>query len=304
MQYAIKVLPEDAGKRLDVFLMDFSRARGLGLSRTFIQKLIAQGSVKLAGSTLLKPHQKIKAGENLEIVAEEQKECPLRPEEIPLEVVYDDQDLAVINKQAGLVVHPAPGNQSHTLVNALLYRFKKLSDIDPQRPGIVHRLDKETSGLMVAAKNNEAHLALREQFSTHSVRRTYVAIVRGEVAFDEDVVEIPIQRHPLRRKSMSVGFGPGSRYARTLYRTLKRTKCFSLLELVPFTGRTHQIRVHLAFLGHPILGDEKYGKNNEFPRLALHAKSLGFEHPRTGRPMYFDSELPPEFKEFIGKNMT
>lgn len=304
MQYALKVPSEDAGKRLDVFLMDFSRAHGLGLSRTFIQKLIARGSVRVAGSTLLKPHQKIKAGEDVEIVAEKPEECLLLPEEIPLEVVYEDEDVAVVNKQAGLVVHPAPGNQTHTLVNALLYRFKKLSDVDPQRPGIVHRLDKETSGLMAVAKNNEAHLALREQFSSHSVRRTYVAIVRGEVAFDEDVVEMPIQRHPYRRKSMSVGFGPDSRYARTLYRTLKRTRCFSLMELVPFTGRTHQIRVHLAFLGHPILGDEKYGKNNEFPRLALHAKSLGFEHPRTGRPMDFDSELPPEFKEFIGKNMT
>ena len=190
-----------------------------------------------------------------------------------------DEDVAVINKQHGLVVHPAPGNYEHTLVNALLHRFKKLSDINPARPGIVHRLDKETSGLLVIARNNSAHLNLAKQFAEHSIERRYVAVVSGKMEFDEHVIEASIGRHPFRRTNMSVSFNEKSKYARTHYKTLKRNDKFSLLELKPFTGRTHQLRVHMAFLKHPIMGDSKYGNKHNFSRLALHAKDLGFTHP-------------------------
>jgi 23S rRNA pseudouridine1911/1915/1917 synthase len=244
----------------------------------------------------------VKAGDEIRVIVEERKEAVPSAENIPLDVVYEDDDLAVINKPAGLVVHPAPGNKEHTLVNALLGRFHDLSDINPDRPGIVHRLDKETSGLLVVAKNNSAHLSLAKQFEKHTIKRIYVAVVRGKVEFDQDVIELPIGRHPVKRESMAVSFNEDSRSARTLYRTLKRTDKFSVMELEPYTGRTHQLRVHLAFLGHPILGDKKYGKHNDFSRLALHAKILGFSHPRTGKFIEFKSEIPEEFNEFIKKS--
>jgi 23S rRNA pseudouridine1911/1915/1917 synthase len=155
---------------------------------------------------------------------------------------------------------------------------------------------------LVIAKNNSSHLTLAKQFAKHSIKRKYVALVKGKIEFDENIIELPIGRHPYKRKNMAVGFGQNSKYARTYYRTLKRTDDFSLLELEPFTGRTHQLRVHLAFLGHPVLGDTKYGKNNEFSRLALHAKSIGFMHPHTGRFVEFSSHIPVEFIEFINKH--
>jgi 23S rRNA pseudouridine1911/1915/1917 synthase len=215
--------------------------------------------------------------------------------------VYEDEDLAVINKPGGLVVHPAPGNYEHTLANALLFHFKKLSDINPQRPGIVHRLDKDTSGILVVAKSNHVHLALSRQFADHSIKRKYIALVKGKMDYYENVIELPIGRHPFKRDQMAAGFGLNAKYARTHYRTLEKNERFSLVELEPFTGRTHQLRVHLAFIGHPILGDVKYGRNNEFSRLALHAKSLGFVHPATGKQVAFDSDIPAEFKKAFQK---
>ena len=303
-EYSIKVLPEDSGRRLDIYLTDFSRNHDLGLSREAIRKLVIKGAVLLKGSGNLKPHYKVKSGEEIQLILDEKIISSLEAEDISLEVVYEDKDLAVIDKPAGLVVHPAPGNAAHTLVNALLYRFKELSDVNPERPGIVHRLDKDTSGLLVIAKNNSSHLNLAKQFAEHSILRKYIALVKGEVKFNEDVIELPIGRHPVKRKSMAVGFGQDAKFASTRYRTLKRAKEFSLLELEPFTGRTHQLRVHLAFLGHPILGDSKYGKNNEFSRLALHAKYLGFIHPRINKFIDFSSEMPKEFKEFLDKNTS
>jgi 23S rRNA pseudouridine1911/1915/1917 synthase len=301
-EYLLKVSTEQAGMRLDVFIADFSSKHDLGLSRTFIQGLIGMSLISLKGVVLSKPHYKVKLNDEIKVIIAQKKESGLLPEDIPLEVVYEDDDLAVINKQAGLVVHPAPGNYEHTLVNALLHRFKKLSEVNPKRPGIVHRLDKETSGLLVVAKNNFAHHALSKQFEKHTIKRTYIALVKGKVKFDEDVIELPIGRHPVRRESMTVSFNEKAKFARTRYRTLKRTEEFSLMELEPYTGRTHQLRVHLAFLGHPILGDKKYGKHNDFCRLALHAKSLGFTHPRTGKPIEFSSDIPKEFEELIHKS--
>ena len=235
--------------RLDLFLTQFSNNNNLGLSRSFIQKLIREEKVIRGDSEQLKAHYKVKAGDVLKAIIEEKKSDIPRAENLPLDIVYEDEDLAVINKPAGLVVHPAAGNLEHTLVNALLHHFNNLSDVNPQRPGIVHRLDKETSGLLLIAKNNTTHLALSKQFAKHSVKRKYLAIVKGRMELDENVVELPIGRHPVKRKNMSVSFGQNSKYAKTYYRTLKRKTDFSLLELEPFTGRTHQLRVHLAFWG-------------------------------------------------------
>lgn len=299
--YTLSALPEDSGKRLDIFLMEFSKKESLGLSRTAMQKMILEGRITVKGTEPLKPHYKIKAGDKIAICVKEKQEDVLEAEDIPLDVVYEDDDLAVINKPIGLVVHPAPGNYRHTLVNALLHRFKNISDINPLRPGIVHRLDKETSGLLVIAKTNFAHLGLAEQFARHDILRKYIALVKGRMEFDENIIEVSIGRHPYKRKSMSAGFGNNAKYAKTYYRTLKRTGEFSLLELKPFTGRTHQLRVHLASLGHPILGDTKYGKNNDFIRLALHAESIGFIHPRTGKLLEFFCEMPKEFSEFMNR---
>ena len=300
-EYVLKATSADSLKRLDLFLTEFFKQKNLGFSRTFMQSLIREGKVTQGRVSLTKPHYKIKSNDELKVTVEDKIRASLETEDIPLNVIYEDRDLAIINKPAGLVVHPAPGNYTHTLVNGLLHHFKQLSDINPQRPGIVHRLDKETSGLLVIAKNNSAHLNLSQQFSKHSIKRKYIALVKGKMEFNENVIEMPIGRHPFKRKSMSVGFGKKTKYARTYYRTLKRTSDFSLLELEPFTGRTHQLRVHLAFLGHPVLGDTKYGKNNKFSRLALHAQSIGFKHPRTGKFVEFSCDMPGEFREFLNR---
>ena len=299
--HVARVSAEGSGKRLDIYILDFLKNKNLAVSRTHIQALIRAGKVKLNNQVLGKMHYKVKAGDELTIVTEEKRKSSLESEDIPLDVVYEDNDLAVINKPPGLVVHPAAGNYAHTLVNALLYRFRELSDVNPDRPGIVHRLDKETSGLMVIAKNNAAHLALAAQFAKHSVKRKYIALVKGKVEFDENIIELPIGRHPFKRKNMSVGFGEKTRYAKTYYRTLKRNAGFSVLELEPFTGRTHQLRVHLSFLGHAVLGDNKYGRNNDFARLALHAYYLGFVHPASLKFIEFRTEMPKELENFIEK---
>jgi 23S rRNA pseudouridine1911/1915/1917 synthase len=304
MQESIfKVLPEQAGMRLDLFITQISQDNKLGLSRTFIQRLIHGGSVTLGNLKITKPHHKVKLNQEYKISIEDRKAGSLDSENMPLDIVYEDRDLAIINKPSGLVVHPAPGNLEHTLVNALLYHFKNLSDINPQRPGIVHRLDKETSGLLVIAKNNVIHLELTRQFAKHTIKRKYIAVVKGKMEFNENVIELPIGRHPTKRKSMAVGFSEKSKYAKTFYRTLMRTKEFSLLELEPFTGRTHQLRVHLAFIGHPILGDAKYGKNGKSGRMYLHARSLGFIHPRTNKFIEFSSNTPKEFMQFFKKEL-
>jgi len=299
-EYNIIALPENAGKRLDVFLMEFSKENRLGFSRTYLQTLIKEALVILDGRPALKTNFKIKPGQKIKISIPEKKAQSLYPENIPLKVIYEDDDLIILDKPAGLVVHPAPGNYEHTLVNALLYRFKRLSDINPLRPGIVHRLDKGTSGILAAAKNNDTHLKLAGQFADHSIKRKYTALVKGKMEFNENIIEIPIGRHPYKRENMSVGFSKSTRYAKTYYRTLKRAPFWSLVELEPYTGRTHQLRVHLAFIGHPILGDSKYGQQNEFIRMALHARYLGFIHPANGKFVEFESPMPKEFIEYMG----
>lgn len=298
-EYSFRIEEPDAGKRLDVVLCEFVSGMALGLSRTALQQLIKEERVSVDNTVHIRPHDKIRAGQLIRIIVPDKKISTLDAEEIPLDVVYEDEHLAVINKQVGLVVHPAPGNKEHTLVNAILARFAKLSDINPERPGIVHRLDKETSGLLVIAKTNAAHLKLAKQFAEHSIKRAYVALVRGKVEFDENIIEMPIGRHPTRRQSMAISFNAGSRYAKTYYRTLERTERFSLLRLEPYTGRTHQLRVHCAFIGHPIVGDKKYGTYLEFKRMALHALYLGFVHPHTGKFVEFKTDIPEDFTDFI-----
>lgn len=287
---------DDSGSRIDVFLMKKALFTERALSRTAIQKLMAAGGVRVNGTLVLKQNFKVQAGQEIVFDAgEPKKTAVLVAENIPLDVVYEDKDLAIINKPGGLVVHPAPGNALHTLVQALMHRFTCLSDVNPERPGIVHRLDKETSGLLVIAKNNAAHYALAEQFADHSIKRKYVALVKGRVEYDENIIEMSIGRHPDKREHMAAGIGTNPRYAKTKYRTLKRGGTVSLVELEPYTGRTHQLRVHMAFIGHPIMGDTKYGRQVSFPRMALHARYLGFVHPSTGKFVEFSTPIPAEF---------
>ncbi|MFH1414276.1 MAG: RluA family pseudouridine synthase [Candidatus Omnitrophota bacterium] len=301
-EYKLKVSLENSGCRLDLYLFKHFKEQNLGFSRTYIQSLIQDAKVRLKGTVRPKPNHKVKTGDEICVEVEKKKERSLLAENIALDIVYEDDDVAIINKQVGLVVHAALGNYQHTLVNALLYHFQNLSDVSALRPGIVHRLDKDTSGLIVIAKSNQAHLSLAEQFADHSIKRKYIAIVKGKMEFKENIIELPIARDPIKRERMSVSFGPKTRYAKTYYRTLKRNEDFSFLELEPYTGRTHQLRVHLAYLGHPILGDKKYGRNTKFSRLALHAKYLGFIHPRTKKFVEFTSEIPEEFTDFLNSH--
>lgn len=286
---------ENSNLRLDVYLTKVLPAK---TSRTLIQHLICEGKVEV-NKISVKSHKKVKEGDKVFVELKEHQPQKVRPEKIRMEILYEDRDVLVINKPEGMVVHPAVGNYSGTLVNALLYHCQKLSDLNhPLRPGIVHRLDKDTSGVMVVAKNNAAHMALAEQFQEHSIQRKYVALVSGRVEFDEGMVDMPLGRSTRDREKISVTFNQGKE-AQTFYKVLRRFTDKTLLEIYPRTGRTHQIRVHLAYLGHPILGDKKYGDAASFSRLALHAQSLGFIHPTKVKFMEFKSELPREFKNFL-----
>lgn len=298
-EFTFKVPPEQSGMRVDVFVTSWCAAHDLPLSRTAVQDMLKQGKITLNGAPRAKAHGKVSEGDEVKIIIEEKKPYVISPEEMPLDIIFEDDDIIVVNKPCGLVVHPAPGNYEHTLVHALLAHCTSLSDINPQRPGIVHRLDKDTSGLLAAAKNNVAHRALAGQFAGHTISRVYVAVVKGKMEFDENVIDIPIGRHPVKRKEMTAHFSGDAKYARTHYRTLRRTEDWSVVELRPFTGRTHQLRVHLAFIGHPVLGDKIYGSHDTFPRLALHAKLLGFVHPRSGEYVEFSCGLPEEFEKFF-----
>lgn len=293
--YTLKVEDKSQGQRLDLFLAGNFKDK---FSRRFLQQIIAGGHVLLNGKKV-KAHHKLKINDEIHIDIPAEENTDIEPQDIPLDIVYEDDDLLVINKPYGMVVHPAPGNYSNTLVNALVHHCKKLSSINQSfRPGIVHRLDKDTSGLLLVAKNNQAHMNLAKQFQDHSIKKEYVALVHGEVEFDEGEIDAPVGRHPRVREKMAVTFKQ-SKEAKTIYRVIKRLKGISLLELYPQTGRTHQLRVHLAYLGHPILGDKKYGKAHDQCRLALHAKSIGFIHPRTKKNMAFDSDIPLDFKNIL-----
>lgn len=288
----ILLIAETEASRIDAYL-----AANTDLTRSKIQKLIKDGAVALNGKAC-KASSAVCAGDSIRILVPETDGDRLpEPENIPLDVVYEDDDLAVINKPKGMVVHPAPGNPSGTLVNALLYRFQTLSGAGGEiRPGIVHRIDRMTSGLLVVAKNDFAHEALARQFADHTAHREYLCLVHGNLKEDSGTVDAPIGRHKTDRKRMAVT--EDGRRAVTHWHVLERFGTETLLDVRLETGRTHQIRVHMAYIKHPILGDEVYG--SPAPKLglngqALHGYRLTFSHPRTGETMSFTAPLPDDF---------
>ena len=290
------------GERLDVFL----RTKFPAVSRGAMQRLIEQGHIRVNGNTV-KPTHGPRAGDKVEVHWPEARPAIAQPEEIPLDILFEDKSLVVLNKPAGLVVHPAAGHEEHTLVNALLHHCHgSLSGIGGvARPGIVHRLDKETSGCLVVAKNDETHLALSKQFAERTVGKIYDALVIGRLARDAGEIHAAIARHPTHRKRMAVHDDSDGRAAHTSYRVVERFAHATHVEAEIHTGRTHQIRVHFQFLGHPLVGDGTYGAkpNQKFaeltgcpaPRVLLHARKLSFVHPRTGKNVKFAAPLPDDF---------
>ena len=292
--------PEAGGERLDAFL-----ARSVeGLTRSAAQRLLEEGAVT-SGGRPLKKSEKTAPGQVVEVVLPEPEPVDVLPQNIPLDVVYEDSDVIVVNKPVGMVVHPAPGHPDGTLVNALLYHCgNTLSGINGElRPGIVHRIDRDTSGLIIAAKNDKAHLALAEQLQDHSLARVYEAVAVGSFREDSGTVDAPIGRHPVDRKKMAVEPRNG-RPAVTHWRVLARYSGCTHVECRLETGRTHQIRVHLASIGHPLLGDTVYGSKKPYPGLAgqcLHARRLIFRHPRTGERVELECPLPDWFQGVLDK---
>ena len=289
---------EHAGVRLDAFLS----ADG-ALTRSQAARLIAEGRVRVNGKPAAKS-ARLSGGETVTVDAPQLRETALPPQDIPLDVVYEDDDVIVVNKPTGLVVHPAPGHPDGTLVNALLHHCgDSLSGIGGEkRPGIVHRIDRDTSGLIIAAKNDAAHLALSAQLKDHSLSRTYECLVTGNMKQDSGTVDAPIGRSSADRKKMAVV--PTGRRAVTHWEVVARYPGVTHLRCRLETGRTHQIRVHMAYIGHPILGDTVYGAKKPVPGLTgqcLHAAGLRFVHPRTGEPVELHCPLPPEFTAMLQK---
>jgi 23S rRNA pseudouridine1911/1915/1917 synthase len=303
------VTPQDSGNRLDVVV-----TRHSGMSRSFAVKLIEEGSVLVDGS-MKRPSFKVKTGMHLSGAFDNRDAVStLVPCELPLEVLYEDDWIVIINKPAGLVVHPGAGNIGQTLVNALLARYPDIAGVgDPARPGIVHRLDKLTSGVMVAARRNESYASLSRAFKAHAHTREYLAICYGRMPEEQGIIETYMQRHPKDRKRMTSRAGEG-RKAVTRYQVVRQWKEFSLLRLRLETGRTHQIRVHLSDMGHPVAGDAQYGGRRRtvsirdktvkscmqaLTRQMLHAAVLGITHPGTGEWMEFKAEMPEDMQELI-----
>lgn len=297
-EYVLTVPPACEGKRLDLFLSESAE----GLSRSAAQQLCEAGRVFCGGLPGAK-NLRLKAGSEVRFFLSDPVKLDAFPEDIPLEIVYEDEHLVVVNKPQGMVVHPAPGNPDHTLVNALLYHCRgQLSSINGViRPGIVHRIDKDTSGLLVAAKTNEAHVGLCEQFAVHSITRVYEAVVYGGFSEDDGAVEGLIGRSPKDRKKMAV-VAKNGKYAYTSYHVEQRFSGFTHISARLKTGRTHQIRVHMASIGHPLAGDSVYGPRACITKLqgqCLHAGTLGFVHPCSGVYMEFTSGLPAYFQSFL-----
>lgn len=297
----LTVAEEMSGKRLDSVLAGMMPE----YSRSFIQKLFENGSITVGGDPCSEKKRKAAAGDIVEITIPQPERLEVEAEDIPLDIVYEDDELLVVDKPAGMVVHPAPGNHSGTLVNALMYHCgDALSSINGViRPGIVHRIDKDTSGLLMVAKTDRAHNALSAQLAEHSITRRYKAIVHSNIKEDEGTVDKPIGRDPGNRLRNAVVY-TNSKNAVTHYRVLERFGGFTLVEAVLETGRTHQIRVHMAYIRHPLLGDTLYGPaKNRYgaKRQMLHAGVLGFVHPVTGEYMEFNSPLPQDFEDVLAK---
>lgn len=294
-----KIVVDEENLRLDAYIAKKEEK----LSRTMIQKLIEEGDVLVNGNTK-KISYKVQAGDIIELNIPEPKETGIKAQEIPLDIVYEDNDIIVVNKPKGMVVHPANGNPDGTLVNAIMAKCKgSLSGIGGEiRPGIVHRLDKDTSGLLIVAKNDQAHINMSKQIKDREVKKIYIALVKGNIAEDEATINMPIGRSTKDRKKMAVR--KDGKEAITHFKVLKRYDKYTLLEIKIDTGRTHQIRVHMAEIGHPVVGDSVYSNGkNEFgvEGQMLHAKSLDFKHPITQKQMHLEAELPEYFKEVLSE---
>ena len=299
-QLEFTILKEDEDKRIDNFLNENIN----DISRSRIQKLIEENQV-LVNNKNINKNYKLKINDYIVVNIEEPKEINVLPENIPIDIVYEDDDIILINKPQNMVVHPANGHYTNTLVNALMFHCKdNLSGINGiLRPGIVHRIDKDTSGILVVAKNDKAHKSLASQLENHSMNRVYYAIVYNNLKNDTGTIDAPIGRHPIDRKKMAVIEKNGKR-AVTHYEVLKRLKKYTFIRLKLETGRTHQIRVHMAHIGNPLLGDTIYGGQKQPFKLigqVLHAKVLGFIHPTTNEYMEFETELPQYFNELLNK---
>ena len=287
------------GERLDVFLSSLDQVP----SRAFAKRLIEEGQVKVNGKRPSKAGQRLQAGDVIDVVLPPPAPSGVEPEAIPLDILYEDEHLLIVNKAAGMVVHPAPGHRAGTLVNALLHRYPDLPGIGGvKRPGIVHRLDKETSGLLVVAKTAETLAALVKEMKARRITRRYLALVHGVVKVDEGTVDAPVGRHPVNRQQMAVV--ERGRPAVTHFRVLERFSKVTFLSAQLETGRTHQIRVHMAFIGHPVVGDVRYGAKGSIPYPgghALHAAELGFIHPVYGKPLKFEAPLPAPFADVLSR---
>ena len=301
----MKSSPENTGERIDVFVSDRCE-----ITRSAAQKLLNDGNVTVNGKTV-KKNYRASGDELIEVTLPEPELLDVVPQNIPIEIVYEDPHLLVVNKPKGMVVHPAPGNPNKTLVNALMYHCKNtLSSINGViRPGIVHRIDKDTSGLLIVAKTDAAHLGLAEQIKSHSFTRIYNAIVAGNIN-SEGIIDQPIARHPVDRKRMAVQHTDTAKPARTLYKPIEQFGAYTYVELKLETGRTHQIRVHMSSIGHPVIGDpvykttfDKFEKANSgiLKGQCLHAREIGFVHPITGENLHFDSGLPEYFSTTLEK---
>ena len=295
----IEIIAAESGTRIDAWLS----ANIPELTRNAAQRLLTDGMVTVNGKPP-KKNYKVSAGDTVTVTIPDIAEVPLVPQNIPLDIVFEDEDVVVVNKPRGMVVHPAPGHPDGTLVNALMYHCgDSLSGVGGEkRPGIVHRIDKDTSGLLIVAKNDAAHLALSAQLSDRSLSRVYRAVVVGNLKQDSGTVDAPIGRHPNDRKKMAVTH-QNSRNAVTHWSVLERYRGYTHVRCKLETGRTHQIRVHMAHIGHPLLGDEVYG-HAKLPEKGLvgqclHAKELQFIHPRTGQAVHLDTELPDYFKDVL-----
>lgn len=293
--YSFEVEKDLEGTRIDLVLSLLLP----DTSRSFIQKLIEDGKLSINGKVCTQKKEKVKAGDKLSLDIPEPEVLEVKPEDIPLDIVYEDDDVLIVNKPRGMVVHPAVGNYTGTLVNAIMYHCgDRLSSINGViRPGIVHRIDKDTSGILMIAKNDSAHEKLSKQLEEHSINRRYVALVHNGFSKEEGIVDVPIGRDPKNRLRRAPN-GIGSKDAVTHYKVLEKIGRYTLIECKLETGRTHQIRVHMAYIKHPVCGDLVYGpKDKEIHSEGqlLHAKVLGFVHPRTGEYMEFEAPLPEEF---------
>ena len=293
------VQPGEGGERVDAYL-----SRKTELSRSRISELICGGFLTICGREILKPSCKTEEGQRICLTVPATQPVDIAPQDIPLDILYQDADIAVVNKPCGMVVHPAAGNEDGTLVNALLYHIHDLSGIGGEmRPGIVHRLDKDTSGLILIAKNDRAHAAMSEQFKSRSMEKHYRAVAYGRFSEDHGLIDAPIARHPVDRKKMAVV--PGGKPSRTEWHVISALRGATYLDVHLLTGRTHQIRVHMQSIGHPLLGDAIYAPNLRMPvripRLMLHAYSLQFTHPTTGERMELTAPLPPALTQTLDK---